>query len=327
MHKKSKSHKRVDITRVVRMRLSVLALAVFLSGFALYQQLNSAKLYGKTWRTAVLLRTQPLVLVVLPGQQEEMVRILTLPPDAYTTVPYGYGPYRLEAVWRLQELEKKAYLVTDTVGDTLGINISGTLQYPPVTDLGGGGNQDLLMRLKQLFSWTSIVLNKNPTDLNLVDRFYLTLKLNFTRSDKFDVMSLHNLAIFKKEGIPGDTTAKVIDFALLDMQIEQFLEDTEVRTEGLNAEVQNTTSTPGVGQLFARYITHLGGKVISVTTSEKSVGNCDVLANKKLRYNKIVQYLKSAFNCTVVFREHETGIDITVSVGDSFAKRWEKFLE
>lgn len=316
-------HRNVVPAKMIFLLLLVVGLvaAVFIV-WKLFRLYESSLFLSRLWRTNIVLSTKPVVVVSLPRQADEHPIILTIPTDAYVSVPYGYGSYRLEGVWRLGELEKRPELFAETVANVAGIRIAAWINTGSDTEISTESPEELYANLKNEFGLTWALSTGFSTNLNLIDKLLMVKDLHFTRPDQWVFLLAHKRDdIFRPTELPGPTEVRVVERELLSDFIGGQFEDGEVRQSGLRIEVRNTTTTPRVGQSFARILLNFGAKVITVTNEAKPVSGCLVQMEETIRKQKLIIYLVREFGC-LVETTHVTGADVVIFVGDEFAKRW-----
>ncbi len=281
-------------------------------------QVALSKLNQSVGRTNIVLLGDPIYLLSFPKNSNESVVTLAIPSDAYVSVPYGYGQYQLKSVVDLAKLEKKPNLVTDTVADTLGIYINGYVDFR-------GRNLDsehIVEELKNLRFTLANLRGDFPTNLNLFDRLQL-MRLAENSEPlsiiNYDLLNAPLVLIDSK--LPDGTTVKAISESALDSFLANKFELSQVRQQNLRIRVANTTDTAGVGQKFARYLSHLGGNVIRVDNASGTIASCRVEYRATTKKNILVDFLKKYFNCQI-FEISEEGVDLTVYLGTDFGERW-----
>jgi hypothetical protein len=286
-------------------------------------QIKSSQLLGKKWRTAIVFRTNPVVVVSFKYQTPDEDMAITLPSAVLAHVPFGYGPYRLESVWRLGELEKRPSLFASTVADLLGIPMQGWVGSASIDDLNDVSKGSILNQLKRRYSLVKLLFGQVSTELNYLDRLIIGWRLARMGAQSVRIFETHeNPALFFDSHLPDGSAVKEVNEDALSLFLEQRFEDTQVRGEGVRIKVYNTTQTAGIGQRFARYISNFGGKVIGVANNSLEIKGCLIRLQKAQQSAKIVAFLERTFACTIQIREESLEADIEVYTGMDFGKRW-----
>lgn len=298
----------------------VIGLLIFFGSLFSFWQIQGSQFWRRSWRSYILLHTSPPVVVSLPHQAEEKMILVTLPEDVEINVPYGYGPYRLNAIWKLGELEKKPELPTAAIGDLLSIPLSLRIGENEPRILETRSKEEFAQSIKNVFSLTEL-LRTDISNLNLIDRlkFALTLK---TGSDGMVVIFLHrSYDITSQVTLPSGVVVKQISEDNLNSQIGQQFEDEGIRSDGLIVAVKNTTDTPGLGQEFAQILSNIGAKVIAVGNEKSHESGCRVEVTSANKDRLLVKFLVKEYACQLAVGSPE-GAEIVVYIGEAFSRRW-----
>lgn len=310
------------VTNQTPVRLVLKLLIIFILLLIIFQivkEIRSSKMLFSADRTTIVINADPIV--VLSFQKEEPTIIVTIPPSLFVPVPYGYGLYKAEAVWRLSQLESKPSLFQDTISDLLAIPISGWIAPEDVPILAYE-KSDTLTQLKKNFSPMKFYSFSGLSNLNRLDRLLIGFKMLSLKANNTLIYETHkNEYIFTSTKLPDNTDVKVINEGALDTFLEQKFENNDIRTKGVLVSIYNTTNTSEVGQRFARFVSNFGGKVISVANDYKPNKKCIILVKSDYQYSPLTKLLQINFGCEIEIDEI-TQADIVVYVGDLFADRW-----
>lgn len=313
--RKKPTFKKLDLKKF-RLWAGIIFLSAVL--FFLTTGFFSSKLQKAVGRTNIVITGEPTFLISFPQSENDSLLVLSIPGEAYVQVPQGYGNYQLQNVSALGQLEKKPQLVAQTVADTLGIYVNGYVDMPG-TDLE---SDEVLNVMKNFRFLGSLLRGDLITDLNHFDRLMLWRLAQSTgplSSVTYDLTGAP--LVFKNEKLPDGTDIKLISGAALDNFLANKFELTEIREQNLSIRIANTTDTPGVGQKFSRYMSHLGGKVLSVDNSSSAIAGCRAEYLESAKESILLNYLHKYFNCELIQATGE-GIELTVYLGTDFAERW-----
>ena len=72
----------------------VLLFIFSLLGILKIWQLNKASVFNTSWRTNILLVSDPMVVVSVPKNQQEKIQFVNVPAHTLVRVPWGYGYYK-----------------------------------------------------------------------------------------------------------------------------------------------------------------------------------------------------------------------------------------
>lgn len=288
--------------------------------------------FGLQWKHSIfsvlglrknfIIRTNPVILVSFPEEENEQNLILTIPSNVYTKVPFGYGPYKLESVARLGELENKPELFVNTVEDLLGLSFDGWISYDNDFKQEIQSIQDL-EQLKKVIYLSVFINRSHKTNLNFLDQLILVWKLFQLKPTNSGFFNLEeNNSLFTESILPDKTPVRQINEKALERFMEQKFESQKIRKDGLSIKILNATQVQGAGNTFSRFLTSLGGKVIGIGNQKDEVERCKIKTGETNVKAGIVLYLKNKFNCEVATTQENLDADIIVIVGDYFAQRW-----
>ena len=276
----------------------------------------------RSWRTNVVLKSDPPVIVSLPKNREDKIILLSLPADTYTKVPYGYGEYQLLAVWRLGELEKKPRLYLDTLEDALALKLAGWVGEGALKPVAGG--DDFVASIKATLTPIKVVLGQVGGNLSFPDQLFLAYKHATAGAGNFDLAETQNIPlVFQTQELPDGTQVKEINDSVADKYLSPKFEETEVRRESLSVEVRNTTQIPGLGQKFARFISQIGGKVVTVGNESDKISGCRLHLRVDMLKNTLVKYLQREFDCQPDTIGYQGNGELDIYLGPPFGHRWE----
>lgn len=278
--------------------------------------------FNKSWRTNIVINSDPLLLLSFSSDNNDSLIALTLPQSTFVEVPYGYGPYRLQSVWRLSELEKKPSLQSETVADLLGLPVAGFIQFANSTDLKLEQEDDLWQWLRSHLGFGALINFSGLTNLSIYDKLVIAAKVRFAKPDNRSGLFLtRQPSLFRTVVLPNGEEAQEIDQEALDVVLGQRFELTQVREESLLVSIENATDVGGVGKKFSRYISRVGGKVVTLETKGPKIGQCELVVKENMENKVLTNYLKREFSCSLLVSS-ENEVDLVMRLGDVFGNRW-----
>jgi len=258
-------------------------------------------------------------VVSFPKNSEENVLVVTLPDNALVDVPWGYGPYRMAAVWKLGELEHKPNLFPDTISDAFSIPIQGFVgeTEPKLFD-----TIKFIAEFKKNFPLTRLLFDSKLTNLNFLDRWLLYWRVTSASQDLLVYNAHQNARLFQDTILVDGTEVKKVLLDGLKTFLEQKFEEAEIRKQAVTVEVKNTTDISGVGQKFANIISAAGGKVITIGNDKKTVAHCEIEVHDTSASKLLASFLAYEYRCQRLASSTTSGPDIIVRVGTDFGERW-----
>jgi len=265
---------------------------------------------ARTIRTSVFLKNKDRVNVVFYGKESQFYSLdrtgelnyfISFYPDLKVTVPGGYGQYRLGALTKLVNLEKKPEMIRKTFS-FMSSSFVDLYFYPKTTEIYFGKNNNTTIFFPKITNILSLKSNAN-----LFDRIYL-------------------LTVFLRKSIIKFT--QISDFAQDlddDFKADQFAKDYQgnfyektYRKEGLNIQITYTNSYKTASSL-SQIIEGEGIRVADIN-QEKNDGNCSLVISTK-KTTETAKIMQSFFNCRLVIGD--TGpYDIIFKLGNK-EREWE----
>ncbi len=252
---------------------------------------------------AVALSTNPTTLLYIPVEGEPTS--ISIPSDTYVQVPFGFGYYRIGAVSKLGDLQKRPELLAKTIENLLGVPINYWVALDDSNTI-------------QLFTSFRFIFYPPPTNLGVIDRALLWWRMMRTPAEKLVLMDLMDTnGLVRRELVDG-TTVYEPDFGSIDRFLEHVFEQSQLRDEQLNITVRNASTTAGVGQLVARLLTRSGIKVVTVGNSDEQEP-CTLKGSENLASTQTVRFITSTFPCVFVAAS-DVVEDLELVVGSVYAK-------
>ncbi len=288
----------------------------------LISQIKGSVFVSRPWRINIAFHTSPLsILSISPGSEEPLL-VITLPETVYVNVPWGYGSYRLGAIWKLGEQEKRSSLFSETIEDSIGIKIHTVVGESEPRKINEVSDQ-LYNGLSRAFSYKELLFDRKLSSFNFLDRFILVWYFIKSRSSSaLTYLSHQNNYLFADAKLPDGTEVKRINLDAFNTFLEQKFEDRRIREEAISVTVKNTTDISGVGQKFTQIITNLGGKVLTVGNEKNDISGCQLEVKPAASKARLVEYLIREYHCQKISLTTEGGTDVFVRVGKLFAERW-----
>lgn len=279
---------------------------------------NSSLFSDKKWRTNIIFHTSPPVLLSYPPDKEDKILLFILPEDLTLTVPYGYGAYRFAAVWKLSNLENNPSLVRDALTDLFGVPVVGMI----------GTNRSQAVSFDPIHSTsdlaTMIQLGEKNSNLKFTERLQLMFDLRFLSPRRLLTYDVRNQPLYETVSLPGGTDIYQVEPNRWDNFLSQKFDEAKIREEALTVAILNSTDTSGIGQKFARFVSAVGGKVLKVANETSEIKGCQVRVSEANQQKLLVRFLTREFGCVLSPQSEDDGVDLAVTVGQSFGRRWAK---
>lgn len=209
------------------------------------------------------------VLVAFFNPNEKSLNILSIPTGTLIEAVGGYGPYRVESLFGLGELDGRGgEVLTTSLQEYLGVPIDAyaSMQSAKRKVQSAKEAKDSILGV-----FSSFLKNEGKTNLT-----------------KWDLVRLW----WKTNNIPEDKI-KIVDLA--EQPINGLAVDEKIRQEDLAIAVLNATDQPGLATKRARLVENIGGRVIGIGDKENE--KCQIRSEKKFKNSYTVKRLSKIFNC------------------------------
>lgn len=237
------------------------------------------------------------VLIVAFNHEEKSVNILLIPAGTFIETIHGYGPCRVESVYRLGELNKKGgELFQGSLQEYLGIPIDA---YASIGN--GEWIMDNMKNKEEILKTITSLFKRDKTNLTKWDLVRLWWNLRNLRQDKINLVDLGQTSASQEIDLPDGTKANKIDTERLELIMSQFFVNKKLKQENLTMAVLNGTNHSGLANKAAILIKNIGGQVMTVGDTENGQGEslqqCQIKSQKKYKNSYTVRKLSHIFGC------------------------------
>ncbi len=271
----------------------------------------------RLWSVAIL--TNPVVVVSWDRPNGRFI-MTSLPADAIIEAVSGYGRYSLEALWRLDRIDRKAgALITQSLADALAVPVSWYIAAPGDALVDSADEPEAIaQRWISLGSLPYVIIGRYDTNLPPVVHLMMSVALSFVRPDKTDVISLAGESACRMELLPDGTRVCVVDVGRVDYILDDVFEDDGVRGESISVSLLNTTTTSALGSRASRALTRLGIHVISVANDNPQIHGCTIHGTKQALRSYTARVIQQILDCSFVEKDEERSSDLVVRIGTAY---------
>ncbi len=237
------------------------------------------------------------VLIAAFNPEEKLVNILLIPAGTFIETIHGYGPCRVESVYRLGELNKKGgELFQGSLETYLGLPIEA------YASLSKGEVEPLKVKSGLVEMLGDLLKGEGETNLTKWDLVRLWWNLRNLRQDKISLVDLGQTSASQEVDLPDGTKANKIDTERLESIMSQFFVDKKIKQEDLTVAVLNGTNHAGLANQVATLIKNIGSQVVAVGDMENGEwrmenGECQIKSEKKYKNTYTVRKLSHIFGC------------------------------
>jgi LytR cell envelope-related transcriptional attenuator len=242
-------------------------LGLLIVGGVLYKEAKKSIWDGKS-RLGMVKQDEVSILIdVLLPDQDKIMQI-KIPFDLLVEVPFGYGEYQFEKIYRLGKLDNHGgELLTRSAQDLMGISIKG-YQY------------------------------QNQTNLTWWDKLRVRW-FNFTTNKKIKLSLIEEVGL-SETILPDGSRTLSSNQIMTDELVNQYLFDEKIVNEGLSIAVLNASGVANLATKAARIINNLGGEVSMVSNQDQSDQSQLLVRDKSLLNSETINKLKDVFEIQVI---------------------------
>ena len=242
-------------------------------------------------RLNLVLNINPISLVSF-DPSSQTISFLTIPDGTYIEAAGDYGPYRIEKIFPLGELENRGIeLLAASLETYFGLPVDGRIKAGGEWQ-GTGGAKRLLSGL--------IVLGlkeKSLTNLSRWDLVRLWLMTNRTRGHKVEVVDLGETTVAEEFGLPDGTKAKRVDNQRISRIISNLFTDYQIRQEDLAIAIMNAGGETGLATKAARLVANIGGRLVEVGDWPERLTECQIKTTSTAKKTYTSQKFARIFGC------------------------------
>lgn len=219
---------------------------------------------------------------------------LLLPRNTQVNVARQLGTWPIISIWRLGENEKLGgTLLAETIIKNFKI---------PVT------------------AWADeryLALSRAKTNLGVGDRLRLALFSLTVSPSRRSNIDLSETGFLRKTKLVGGEEGYLIS-EKLPQSLYYIFSDDEINSANLRIEIQNFSERKGGSETLVAVLEVMGAKTSAITKKESKDFLCEVAG----RDRKIAEKIAKIFGCRLYSRTDGDNFDLTIKVGEEFAKRY-----
>lgn len=265
-------------------------------------------------------------LVVSWNRLDDSIVAISIPATVRINGAYGYGMYSLEALYKLDMLDKRnGALLLTSLSDALGYPIDAYL------DMSTGKRlltNDIRSDFKDVWSFPHVVnsILGQRGSLPPITFYGLVKTAMSVRDEKLQTFDFERIpGVIREEQLPDQTMAETLDADRVADVVTGVFEDIDIRQERLRVAIFNTTSMQGIGQKAAKLLSTMGMFIVSVTNDSTQRSTCLIRTKKEAEQSKTVRVIQQLFRCSTQITQEPLRSDVDVYIGYDFTARYEPF--
>lgn len=270
--------------------LIIAFLAVFLSiSWRAYRVLKNSTWDGRS-RLTLLLNVDPVSLASF-DYGTGTINLLVIPDGTYIEAADDRGPYRIEKIYSLGELEEKGIeLLSASLETYFGLPVDGWIMAEEEWE--ETSTKSFLSKLIVLAT-----KKKDLTSLSHWDLFRLWLMISRTRTHKFEVVNLKETTVAEEFDLPDGSRARRVDNQRLERIISNLFTDYQIRQEDLAIAIMNAGTETGLAAKAANLVSNIGGRLVEVGDWPEELASCQIKTTSSVKKSYTGKKLSTVFNC------------------------------
>ena len=267
---------------------------IVLIGFGAYYTYRFFSL--STWdgknQINLVLAGKSTVAVISFLPSENNLKIVNIPQGALMETAGGYGKYRAEALYLLDQIEKKnGRLLMGSFQELLLLPIDGWIYYPEF--FPEANNPELVLKnLKETVRY------REKSNLSNWDLWRLIWRLRSVDPARMKTINLEKIGAVLEQDLPDGTTSIQLDIQLIEDSLgDQFIDPT-VRQENVTVSVVNASGISGQATKGGKIIERMGGRLIKIGDhSDSALNGCEIRSLHTPGNSYTMQRLIKVFGC------------------------------
>jgi len=257
--------------------------------------------------------------------KNQTLKILQLPENLYVKIPFGFGDYKIQALWGIAKLGapikkiNKQEVVKRTLEDNLFFSPDALIKinnFSVPYDFKFDEKKVKKIIQPQTFFENLDKLKNLETNLTILDLVRLFFALNNVRKDKITVYNLEDLNVLEIIKLKNGTVGQKIKNEKLEILAPSFFKDWQIEEEGLKISIFNATGKEGIAKKAERLILAFGGDVIRIGTQREIIPKtiCKISENKFIK-SYTLKKIRKIFHCKFKREPTEGREDIILMIG------------
>lgn len=261
----------------------------------------------------VVLPCQPFVVFSFSSPSPTLTKITT-PGETQIEVIHGYGQYKLEAIPKLEELEKRK-LLAESLEYSLKIPIDG---FITLDDCQAGERIDTKKFFRKVL--IKAFFGEGETNLASWDIFRLFLAIRSVAPSQVKDFDLEAFGVLEKVTLPDGSQVFKIQLQKFWLKAKDLLIEERARKEGLSVEILNAAGEPGLAEDASKILLNVGLEVVGIGNSPEEKDECLVEGTSQSKRSYTAGRLVKIFDCQFVSKKPEKA-DLTLVLGKDYWRR------
>ncbi len=267
---------------------------------------------------AVALKTDPPAVLVFEKEPKRIV-FLTVDKNIY----FERGD--LKSIKQLSSAAAGTGLeFSDSMSLVFGASIPDYVKFSKVQKLDTQSARQIFKSFASIGTPFEILAGIKPgyiADTNITRSTAFRLWWQ-AKSLSINQVNLTNVSSMSEEILSGKTKVLGADTLSLNREIGNYLNNPEIEKEGYKITIVNESSNQYAGVVATRFISAVGGNVISTEDGDKNRPKCQIAASSPKDYTPA--YLANMFGCDITgfAKDPNEGAVVTLLLGEDFAERY-----
>lgn len=311
---KEQADKRVKKTKkTLKFWLFLSALLIFLGASFKLLRIFSQSVWRGEERVSLVFSCEPFTVFSFSSPGPSLTKI-TLSPKTQIEVIHGYGQYKLEAIPKLEELEKRK-LLAQSLEYSLKIPIDGFIR---LDDCQAGERIDTKKFFRKVL--IKAFIGEGETNLTKWDLSRLFWAMRSVAPSQVKDFDLEAFGVLEEVTLADGSQVFKIQPEKFWLKAKDLLIEERARKEGLSVEILNAAGQPGLAEGASKILLNMGLKVVGIDNALEKKDDCLVEGLRQNRKSYIAKRLLKIFDCQYVEKAPEKA-DLSLILGEAY---WRK---
>lgn len=273
-------------------------------------------------RLTIVVASHPFQIITV-NTADHTATVVRVSEDVHIGGAYALGKYPIASLWKMGGLDPKdRHLLAYSSQIAFGIPVQGYVGTTYDQLMDQTQTSDTIHDMFSLSGMLTLLTRQRVTNLRFRDILSLYKTTKSMRQSDIKFIDLNIQASSVDETLPDGSIRQSIDPERVDALLKNVFIYPEVRKEALSVGVANATDIPELASNISRQLVNSGMYVVTVTSEEKKLKQCDVTGKETALTSKTAEFILSEYHCTKHPAEESQREDIMLHIGTDIGSRY-----